>query len=338
MKTNQAEMIEFLKNNKSSYPHPVSKVQLKETHISWILLTGKFAYKIKKAVKLGNILDFSTLSLRRKYCLNEISINKVLCGDMYLGIVKIVPKKAAYRIVPPSSTCKASDYAVKMLEIPQKYRFDRLLIDNKIAPTMITKLAKKICEFHESTPTSAVIRKQGTPKQIQKKIDEDFATLSKLADIDPLYERTLTSFLKRNEAFFQKRVDDKKIRDIHGDLYLKNIFITKRKIYLYDRIEFNDTLRYGDVCEDLAFLSMDLDFLEKTRIRRQLVNDYLYYSNDLDLSRILPFYMSQKACIRAKVNFFFAANSTDPTSKKAKLMTAEKFLGLARTYFDYFKN
>jgi hypothetical protein len=336
MKANQAEMVEFLKNNKSAYPHPVSKIQLKETHISWIFLTGKFAYKIKKAVKLGNILNFSTLPLRRKYCLNEVAINKVLCNDMYLGIVKIIPKKESYRIVPQYNTHKASDYAVKMLEIPQKYRFDRLLIDNKVTPSMITKLAKKIWQFHKSTPTSVVIRKQGMPKQIQKKIDEDFTTLAKLTDMDPLYERTLTSFLKRNETFFHKRVDDKKIRDIHGDLYLKNIFITNKKIYLYDRIEFNDTLRYGDVCEDLAFLSMDLDFLGKTRIRKQLVNDYLYYSNDADLSRILPFYMSQKACIRAKVNFFFAANSTDPTSKKTKLKTAEKFLKLARTYFDCF--
>jgi hypothetical protein len=334
MKTDQVEIIEFLKNNESAYPHPVSKIQLKETHISWILLTGKFAYKIKKATRFGNILNFSSLPLRRRYCLNEVAINKALCGRMYLGVVKIVPQKNGYQIVPLSSRFKASEYAVKMVEIPQKYRFDKLLIGNKVTSSMITKLAKKLCEFHKSAPTSSAIKRQGIPKQIQKKLDEDFATLFKLAKISSVYKRTLDSFLKRNEELFLYRIRQEKIRDTHGDLYLKNIFITKTRLYLYDRLEFNDILRYGDVCEDLAFLSMDLDFLGKNRIRKNLVNKYIRYSNDSDLSRLLPFYMCHKACIRAKVNFFFATNSKEPAARNAHLQTARKFLKLARTYFD----
>lgn len=336
MKLNQEDIIEFLKNNESAYTHHVSEIQLKETHISWILLTGKFAYKIKKAVKLGSILNFSTLSLRRKYCVNEVAINKPLCGNMYLGVMKIIFQNDGYKITPIEEPGKALDYAVQMTEIPQKYRLDRLLIENKVTPSMITNLAKKLASFHKSTPTNIKIQRQGDPRQIQKKLDEDFETLSELARISPLYKKKMTTFLKENRKFFQNRVRDKKIRDLHGDLYLKNIFITTKRTYLYDRIEFNDILRYGDVAEDLGFLSMDLDFVGKKNIRKDLVKKYVHYSNDQDLCRILPFYMSHKACIRAKVNFFFAKNTMDITVKKSHLKTAKKFLSLVKSYFVYF--
>jgi aminoglycoside phosphotransferase family enzyme len=91
--SNQIELISFLSNNRDIYPHKVSKVEVEETHISWVILTGKFAYKIKKELKFGHVLDFSTLSLRKKLCQKEVDINKALCGDMYKGGVKVIKQK-----------------------------------------------------------------------------------------------------------------------------------------------------------------------------------------------------------------------------------------------------
>jgi|ERR1700739_3382540 aminoglycoside phosphotransferase family enzyme len=107
--------------NKDAYPHEVylSKIKIYETHISWIFLTGLYAYKIKKEVKFGKILDFSTLYLRRKFCQKEIQVNKILCGDMYKGIVKIVSRnKGSIKIVDLHTKGKPLEYGVKMLEIP----------------------------------------------------------------------------------------------------------------------------------------------------------------------------------------------------------------------------
>lgn len=334
---NQAGIIDYLKNNKNAYPHSLSEINLKETHISWVLLTGKFAYKIKKDVKFGNILNFSTLALRKKYCFKEVAINKELCGDMYLGVVKIVPENnSGYKIVPENIGKGALEYAVKMVEIQQKFRMDRLLIANKIYPSMIERIAKKLWDFHESTKTSNKIKQQGTPESLRKKIHEDFITISKLTKLDPVYREKLLSFVKKNQGLLMKRVKENKIKDLHGDLYLKNIFITKKKLYMYDRIEFNDLLRYGDVSEDVAFLCMDLDFLGRRDLSNQFIKSYLNYSNDEDMEKLLPFYLSHKACIRAKVNFFRAKNSENLILKKDHFITAEKFLKLAQTYFTFF--
>ena len=86
----QSSLISVLKKDKTVYPHKVSKINIEETHISWILLTGKYAYKLKKELKFGNVLDFSNLSLRKKYCQREVQLNKLLCPKMYEGVVKIV--------------------------------------------------------------------------------------------------------------------------------------------------------------------------------------------------------------------------------------------------------
>src|SRR5215510_3282440 len=119
-------MIAELKNP-NSYPHPVSYIRAIETHISWVFLTGHYAYKIKKPVKFGGVLDFSRLYLRKKFCQEEVQLNRPLCGEMYQGVVKIVYQGNRLKIVSLSNPTKAIEYAVKMIEIPQKYRMDNLL-------------------------------------------------------------------------------------------------------------------------------------------------------------------------------------------------------------------
>src|SRR5919204_4375004 len=98
----QLELISGLEN-RDAYPHKVLSITIEETHISWVLLTGLFAYKVKKELKFGDMLDFSTLYLRKKFCQAEVNINKFLCGDMYRGVVKIVKSKGGVKIVPLKS-------------------------------------------------------------------------------------------------------------------------------------------------------------------------------------------------------------------------------------------
>jgi aminoglycoside phosphotransferase family enzyme len=157
MSNNQIELISLLSKNRGPYQHKVSKIAVEETHISWVILTGHFAYKIKKELKFGQILDFSTLSLRKKFCQKEVEINRVLCGDMYRAVVKIVKQKkrwqeeeAGLRIVKLKSRGKALEYAVKMLEIPQKFRMDNLLEEGKVSSDTICKLTSILVEFHRS--------------------------------------------------------------------------------------------------------------------------------------------------------------------------------------------
>jgi aminoglycoside phosphotransferase family enzyme len=185
------------------------------------------------------------LKLRKKFCQKEVILNKVLCGDMYQGVVKIVNQNGNnMKIINLEQKGRALEYAVKMLEIPQKFRMDNLLAAGKVSLKTIERLTKNLIKFHHCTPTNAMIRNFGYPKFMKKKIHENFETLRKLKIVDPKFENTLILFIKKNKKLFYQRIREDKIRNTHGDLYLKNIFILENnRFYLYDRIEFNDDLR-----------------------------------------------------------------------------------------------
>ncbi len=131
MSQRQEDLLNGLKKA-NSYTHSAYRITVIETHISWILLTGKIAYKIKKPVKFGHVLDFSNLRLRKKFCQKEFTLNKQLCGRMYLGVVKIIKIDNTYKLVNLDKMGTSLEFAVKMREIPQKFRMDNLLVFNKI--------------------------------------------------------------------------------------------------------------------------------------------------------------------------------------------------------------
>jgi aminoglycoside phosphotransferase family enzyme len=344
MSSNRIELISLLCKNKDAYPHKVSKVAVEETHISWVILTGQFAYKIKKELRFGHILDFSTLSLRKKFCQKEVDINTALCRDMYMGVVKIVKQKReqdGIKVVDLKSKGKALEYAVKMLEIPQKFRMDNLLQEGKINLDIIDKLTSILVEFHRSTPTNRKIMSFGRPEFMKRKVYENFTTLSRLTTIDPKFERALDLFIKNKRNLFLERIKDEKIRDIHGDLYLKNVFIVpdNNKFYLYDRIEFNDSLRYADVAEDVAHLAMDLDFHGRCNLRKHLISAYMLQGKDASLENIVYFLMCYKACVRVKVSLFRVkgldkTNSDDRKKIEHVEDEARKHLELAESYLE----
>ena len=164
----QSEIISLLLRE-DAYNHKVHKIMVEETHISWVILTGVYAYKIKKDLKFGEVLDFSKLQLRRTACQREVMLNKILCTDMYKGVVKvIISDKNNYRksnkdlklqFVDLNHKSKALEYAVKMKEIPQKFRMDNLIAANKVSLRTIEKLAHTLVKFHRATPTNTTIRR-----------------------------------------------------------------------------------------------------------------------------------------------------------------------------------
>ena len=307
---------------KDAYNHKTSKIKIEETHISWIISTGLYVYKIKKELEFGKVLGFSELRLRRTACQKEVTLNKILCKDMYKGVVKVVSSRnknnhtnedVKLQIADLSNKGKAIEYAVKMNEIPQRFRMDNLVVSNKVSLRTIQKLAHTLVKFHRATPTNTTIKHFGQPKFMKAKVLENFETLRKLYhicdnidnndDIGKL-EKKLLSFIENNKSLFHQRIVENKIRDIHGDLYMKNIFIVHQdKFYLYDRIEFNDSLRYADVAEDVAHISMDLDYQKRSRVKRHFISSYLEESKDFQLKFLVYFLMCYKACVRAKVCF-----------------------------------
>jgi len=321
---------------KGAFPHRVSTVRVLKTHISWVLLTGKYVYKVKKEVKFGQILDFSTLSLRKYFCQKEVMLNRLLCGKMYQGVVKIVKIDHKYKIVNLNACGKPLEFAVKMIEIPQRFRMDNLLRLSKINNSVLDLLVENLVAFHRCAYTSDTIAKFGRPHIMKSKIRENFATLSMFTKTDSIFEKRLNQFVRNNHELFARRIEASHIRDIHGDLYMRNIFFFKGRFYMYDRIEFNDSLRYADVAEDVSHLAMDLDYHRRQDLRRYFINHYIRRSNDTTLINIIYFMMCYKACIRAKVSIFRATEIGNENERLECITEAQSLFKLARKYLELF--
>ena len=335
MEFNVADSIAVLKKE-TAFPHAISYVKIIETHISWIILTGRFVYKIKKPVRFGNVLDFSNKALRKKFCQKELKLNKNLCGSMYLSVVKIIKKNSDYKLVSLDENGTALEYALKMKEFPQKSRLDNILKLNRLSKHILDLLIDNLVKFHSTAPMNATISDYGKRQIMRSKIRENFLTISKIGKVDGIFEKKLDLFVKNNNDLFYLRRKDHRIRDIHGDLYLKNIFYVRGKFYMYDRIEFNDSLRYADIAEDVAHLAMDIHYHQREDLQVYFIRNYINKSKDTNIIRIIYFMMCFKACVRAKVSLFSSAQCTDKNQKMKHIKEAKDHLCLANKYLKMF--
>ncbi len=235
--------------------------------------------------------------------------------EIYLDVAPIAESGGRLRILESSQEPllkneKIIDYALKMIEIPEKYYAPDLLKKGKIKKDATKRIAKIVADFHKRAQRTPEIDKYGSIKIIKKNCEENFRQtklfVGKVIN-ECLYKfiaKETRNFLKKNEPLFLKRQKEKKIRDCHGDLHTENIFITPQKTFIIDCIEFNKRFRYQDTASDVAFLTMDLDYLGKPDLAKYFVKQYNAEFQSNDLFKILPFYKCYRAYVRAKVGCF----------------------------------
>lgn len=318
-----------------AYEGVIGSVKVVQTHISFVFLTETFVYKVKKAVNFG-FLDFSTLEKRRFFCEKELDLNRRLCEDMYLEVVPInLSADNSIKINGPGETV---EYALKMRRLPQEKIMSTLIEKNQVDKALIDRIAKIIADFHSKAQTNSYIGEFGSLTTIKVNWDENFdqtkdvigKTISK-ADYDFIQSK-VNNFMETNQALFEKRVVEGKIKDCHGDIHSGNIFVTD-KIYIFDAIEFNDRFRYSDTTSDIAFLAMDLDYKHKPDLSNYLINRYVEYSKDTELAKLLPFYKCYRAYVRGKVTGFKLNDSNiNPQEKTLATQEAKTYFNLATTY------
>ena len=317
-----------------SYPHKPQKVELVQTQMSFIFLTGEYVYKIKKPVNLG-YLDYTTLEKRYYFCHQELELNRRLCPGAYLAVVPIIEEDSQLRI---EGRGKAIEYAVKMKQLPQERMMDVLLPLGSVTVEMVTNVAEKLVSFHRKAETNQKIAAFGRLDVIRQNTDENFAQTEKYIGTSITTEKhqylknNTNSFIDSNSGLFDKRVRDGKIRDCHGDLNAAHVCFTE-DICIYDCIEFNDRFRYSDVASEIAFLAMDLDRYQQSDLSQHLVNTYVKLSNDEELLKLLNFYKCYRAYVRGKVESFKLGDRYIPEEEKIKLLTvARSYFQLAESY------
>jgi len=332
----QKQVVEALMKPEA-YDEEAGSIELVQTHISFVFLTKRFVYKVKKAVDFG-FLDFTTLEKRRFFCEKELALNRRLCGDMYLEVVPI-NKSDAIKIKGEGETV---EYAVKMKRMPQEKMMSKLLEENKVDDRLVDRIAKIIAEFHSKAETNRRISEFGSLAIIETNWKENFTQTEEYVgktisteDFKLIRER-VEDFMKRNVSPFEKRMAEGRVRDCHGDIHSGNIFVTNG-IYIFDAIEFNERFRYSDVAADVAFLAMDLDFKELTKLSTFFVGKYVEYSGDQELTKLIPFYKCYRAYVRGKVTSFKLKDpSISSEDKSAAKKEAKAYFKLASTYAKFF--
>jgi hypothetical protein len=328
----QKQVVEALMKPEA-YDEEPGKIELTQTHISFVFLTRNFVYKVKKAVDLG-FLDFTTLEKRRLFCEKELELNRRLCEGMYLEVVPI-NRSDVIKIKGEGETV---EYAVKMKRMPQEKMMNKLLEENKVDSKLIDRIAKIIVEFHSKAETNRRISEFGSLVIIETNWKENFEqtrefvgkTIS-MKEFKVIRER-IDDFMKNNVSLFEKRMAEGRVRDCHGDIHSGNIFVANR-IYIFDAIEFNERFRYSDVASDVAFLAMDLDFKERGDLSNFFVDRYVKYSGDQELMRLLPFYKCYRAYVRGKViSFKLKDPSVGSGEKSAAMKEAKAYFKLASNY------
>jgi len=334
----QKEIVDALRKP-SAYEYNSGKIKLIQTHISFVFLTDKFVYKVKKAVNFG-FLDFGSLEKRKKFCEKELEINRKLCEDMYLKVVPITKSE----LIKINGKGKIIEYAVMMKRIPQKYLMNKLLEENKIGKKIIDQLAKIIAEFHLKIEEKSNAGNLGYNPKIDPIVEvnwkENFdqtqmfieKTISQKNFV--LIQERINDFIEKNKGLFKKRFSNGKVRYCHGDIHSGNIFIAD-KIYIFDAIEFNDRIRYSDVTADIGFLVMDLEFKNKFMLADYLVEKYIKYSEDKESEKLLPFYKCYRAYVRGKVvSFKLEDPNVDIKEKEKAIIEAKAYFELATKYAE----
>jgi aminoglycoside phosphotransferase family enzyme len=316
-----------------AYDEESGRIELVQTHISFVFLTRNFVYKVKKAVNLA-FLDFTTLEKRRFFCEKELELNRRLCEGMYLEVVPINRSN----VIKIKGEGKPIEYAVKMKRMPQEKMMNKLLEENKVDNKLIDEIAKVIVEFHSKAETNMRINKFGSLAIIETNWKENFDQTKEFigktisTEDFKLINGKIEHFTKRNVPLFEKRMAEGCVRDCHGDIHSGNIFVTDR-IYIFDAIEFNERFRYSDVASDVAFLAMDLDFKERTDLSKFFAERYVEYSGDQELMKLLSFYKCYRAYVRGKVvSFKLRDPSINREEKNMATKEAQAYFKLASTY------
>jgi hypothetical protein len=302
------------------YDHPVGPVQHLETHISHILLSGEYAYKIKKPLNLG-FLDFSSLDKRLFACEEEVRLNRRLAPDIYLDVVSLTGTPAEPHI---NGAGIPFEYAVKMRQFPPDATLDQLDAQGHLTAQQVESIARTAAGFHLNTCARAGIDSPwGDPQKIWHPVAQNFQHIAPLLT-DPAERQQLDVLQGWSEAEHARltplmlaRKRKGFIRECHGDLHLGNLAWVDEALLVFDCLEFNPALRWIDIQSEVAFCFMDLMQRGHTAWAWLFLNIWLEQTGDHAGLPLLRYYAVYRALVRVKVALLRGGQTTGPAHESA---------------------
>ena len=316
-----------------AYPDPrPSAVTLVTTHISWVFLTDREVWKLKRPVDYG-FVDYTTVERRRQFCEDEVRLNRRLAPDVYLGVVPVRLGPAGHWFGPDGEIV---DYAVRMRRLPDDRSMEALLRRGALTGDHLQRLASRLARFFTA---AAPVPEAGAIEAIRGPVTENFV------EVEPFVGRFVSrevldavrdwqlGILEREAARFEERVRQGRIRDGHGDLRLEHVYFEDGDPIAIDCVEFSSRLRSGDAAGDVAFLAMELAARSRRDLGESFLAEFARESDDHDLYGVIDFYASYRAWVRGKVAALLAADPSTPPEKAArKAEEARALFRMARAY------
>jgi aminoglycoside phosphotransferase family enzyme/predicted kinase len=307
----------------AAYPHPVDAIELVETHVSWVLLTGRYAYKIKRPVHYP-FIDLRSLAQRAFFCREELRLNSRFAAELYLGVCPVTLDNDLARIDGPGIVI---DHAVRMTQFRREDELDRLLESRNIDPWELGDFGRDLARIHGRLPVASGDARHGTPDTLRSLILENLeqcmqactALAGQLKEMPASAERlrsrlsalraVLAQRLGWLESALERRLAGGRVRECHGDLHTRNVVRCNGRLLAFDCLEFDPAFRWIDVADDVAFLLMDLEVLSRPGHAYAFLSGYLEECGDYEACRVLDLYKAHRALVRAKVVALAAAGS-----------------------------
>ena len=323
------KLISFLRQQEGA-------TSLEETHVSQVLLTPNYAYKIPKAVQLP-YLDFSSLAQRKAYCQEEIKLNRRLTDGIYLEVVEISTLDGQVAIGGKEGSIM--DYAIKMKRLPDERLMSNLLTNGEVQAQDMVAIADQLVPFHRAAekvsqaPDVGLLEKDfadllSVKSKIQELLGEDAAGAMEEWVFDT------RNFLRLHETRILERHQQGFTIEIHGDLHAANIFLLDPPV-IFDCIAFNKAFRQADVLSELAFFCMDMDANKRRDLGNAFLQRYLLQMPCIETAEdqaLFLFYKWYRANVRLKVNALKWRQVVDPSEKKKRSIAVSDYYELMKTY------
>ena len=312
------------------YPHAPERVELVETHVSWVFLAGDRVYKLKKPLVLP-FLDYGTPQRRRDMCAEEVRLGRRLAPRVYLGVRALVPDGDGWRLGDADDPA-AADYVVEQRRFDERQTLQARLERGEDGAEAVRRLAAVLARFHAEAERAPRGR-FGAPA-VARAVHENFETLAAIADLPErgrlaAAHRFATAFLDGRWELLAAREAAGHVREGHGDLRLEHVICDGDDVQVFDPVEFDPALRFIDVAADVAFLVMELAHLGRDDLARELADAYRAAGGDLGPAELLAFYAAYRAWVRAKVAFVRAAELDPGDARRAEAV--ERGRALAAT-------
>ena len=308
-----------------AYPHPVADLHLLETHLSWVILTGPFAYKIKKPVAFG-FVDFSTEALRAQACREELRLNRRLSPQRYLDLVAVMGPGDGPELTQ----------AVRMVQFDQSQLLPAVLDRGELSEPVIAAFAEHLARFHRDAAQAPRDSPWGLPAAVIQPVQDNLTALASCTAEAARLGRLgqwVEEQGQRLTPWFGQRRQGGFIRECHGDLHLGNMLLGADGIEVFDALEFSPTLRWIDPISELAFLGMDLEVHGELELGNQLLNHWIEASGDGEGLRGWAWYSVYRALVRAKVTWLrLGQGGLSPEANQQGHRDLQHYLDLAESW------